>query len=275
MREILTAVNIDKTFEDKKVLENINVCLGEGELVSILGVSGVGKTTLFNILSGLTKPDMGSVSLYGDISYNPDNFSPKDIKENDDAYEMSTESEKTDITGQTGYLSYMLQKDMLLPHKTVIDNVALPLILGGVSKKEARTRAREHFARFGLEGTEKKYPNQLSGGMRQRAAFLRTYLCGKKVMLLDEPFSALDALTRKSIYEWYLEVMGNAGLSTLLITHDVDEAILLSDRIYIMKGCPASIGGEIVIKTDKQRNHAFTLTEQFLEYKREIEALLI
>jgi ABC-type nitrate/sulfonate/bicarbonate transport system ATPase subunit len=242
MREILTAVNIDKTFEDKKVLENINVCLGEGELVSILGVSGVGKTTLFNILSGLTKPDMGSVSLYGDISYNPDNFSPKDIKENDDAYEMSTESEKTDITGQTGYLSYMLQKDMLLPHKTVIDNVALPLILGGVSKKEARTRAREHFARFGLEGTEKKYPNQLSGGMRQRAAFLRTYLCGKKVMLLDEPFSALDALTRKSIYEWYLEVMGNAGLSTLLITHDVDEAILLSDRIYIMKGCPASIG---------------------------------
>ncbi|MCR5701921.1 MAG: ABC transporter ATP-binding protein [Lachnospiraceae bacterium] len=275
MKKILTAVNIDKSFDGKKILENINVCLGEGELVSVLGISGVGKTTLFNILSGLTKPDAGSVALYGDISYNPDKFSEKSIKENDDVYETSTEVEKTDITGQTGYLSYMLQKDMLLPHKTVIDNVALPLVLDGVGKKEARQRAREHFARFGLEGTEKKYPNQLSGGMRQRAAFLRTYLCGKKVMLLDEPFSALDALTRKSIYDWYLDIMGNVGLSTLLITHDVDEAILLSDRVCIMKGSPALIGGEIVIKTDKKRNHAFTLADEFIEYKRKIEAMLI
>ena len=262
MKEILRAEHIAKESPDKKVLGDISVTLHEGELVSLLGVSGVGKTTLFNVLSGLIRPDEGAVYLKENVKMSQKEPSPM------------THSGMTEITGETGHLSYMLQKDLLLPHKTVIDNVALPLILNGISKKEARLSAKEHFAQFGLEGTGKKYPSQLSGGMRQRAALLRTYLCGKNVALLDEPFSALDTLTRASVHEWYLKIMEEIHLSTIFITHDIDEAILLSDRIYIMKGSPAVIGAEIEIKEAKPRSQDFTLTEEFLRYKRMIKEML-
>ena len=229
MREILRAENIKKSYGDKAVLADISITLNEGELVSILGVSGVGKTTLFNVLSGIVEPDTGTVVL-----------------------------EDEDITGKRGMLSYMLQKDLLLPHKTVVDNVALPLTLSGVSKKEARDKASQLFDQFGLEGTEKKYPSQLY----------------KKVALLDEPFSALDAITRSSVQDWYLSVMSEIKLSTLFITHDIDEAILLSDRIYIMKGSPAVIDGELVISTPKPRTHDFMMTDEFLEFKKKIRDML-
>ncbi len=238
---ILKAENISRSFADKNVLDGITVTLDKGELVSILGVSGVGKTTLFNILSGLLMPDSGRVLLNGE-----------------------------DITGTTGHLSYMLQKDLLLEHKKVVDNVAMPLILKGMDKKEARERALEHFARFSLEGTQDMYPSQLSGGMRQRAALLRTYMCGDEVALLDEPFSALDTLTRSSIQQWYLKVMDEIRLSTLFITHDIDEAILLSDRIYIMGGSPARITAEIRIDNERPRDEGFILSDAFMGYKREI-----
>ena len=130
----------------------------------------------------------------------------------------------------------MLQKDLLFPFCTIEDNVALPLIVKGVKKKEARQQAGKYFAGFGLEGTQKKYPAQLSGGMRQRAALLRTYLFSGSVALLDEPFSALDMLTKQSVHGWYLDVMEQIRLSTLFITHDIDEAVLLSDRIYLLTG---------------------------------------
>lgn len=239
---ILQAEHITKAYGENQVLQNVSVTLQEGELVCLLGVSGVGKTTLFNILSGLTLPDSGKVLLEGN-----------------------------DITGKTGYLSYMQQKDLLLPHKTVLDNVALPLVLNGVKKREARERAAEYFSQFGLAGTEQQYPVQLSGGMRQRAALLRTYMCGDKVALLDEPFSALDTLTRTGMQEWYLKVMEEIKLSTLFITHDIDEAILLSDRIYIMSGNPASISAELVVEEPKPRSGEFLLSDPFMDYKRRIK----
>ena len=174
------------------------------------------------------------------------------------------------VTSTPGSISYMLQKDLLLPHKKVIDNVALPLVLKGVKKAEAREKANPLFAEFGLEGTQYQYPSQLSGGMRQRAALLRTYLSSSGVALLDAPFSALDTLTKASVHKWYLEVMQHIDLSTLFITHDIDEAILLSDRIYILNGTPGTIKDEIVIQERKPRAEDFALSEEFLEYKRQI-----
>ena len=182
--------------------------------------------------------------------------------------------EGQDITGTAGHISYMQQKDLLLPHKTVLDNVALPLILNGMKKKEARREADQLFERFGLSGTQEKYPDQLSGGMRQRAALLRTYMCGNKVALLDEPFSALDTITKSAMQEWFLKVMEDIQLSTVFITHDVEEAILLSDRIYIMSGSPAVISALLPITEKKPRDREFLLRDEFIEYKRKIKELL-
>ena len=171
-------------------------------------------------------------------------------------------------------LASSLQKDLLLPYKTIEDNVSLPLILKGVNKKEARETVRRYFEEFGLSGTEKKYPHQLSGGMRQRAALLRTYMFSSEVALLDEPFSALDTLTKREMHKWYLKVMEKIKLSTLFITHDIDEAILLSDRIYLLTGNPGVITHVIEIKEKRPRDEEFALTEEFLTYKKRILNLL-
>lgn len=238
---VLQVKGVSKAFGQEEIIRNISLELHEGELVSFLGVSGGGKTTLFNIIAGLSEPDEGAVYL-----------------------------EDENITGKPGKVSYMLQKDLLLPYRTIVDNVALPLIIRGMKKKEAREKASGYFEEFGLAGTEKKYPSQLSGGMKQRAALLRTYLFSEKVALLDEPFSALDMLTKGNVHEWYLDVMEKIKLSTLFITHDIDEAILLSDRIYLLTGRPGTITKEIIIDEPKPRRKDFNLTEAFLHYKREI-----
>ena len=270
MQEILRAEHITKAYGDKVVLDDININLNRGEIVCLLGVSGVGKTTLFNVLSGLMKPDSGRVLLR-----EHDSVIDMDIPKAGSSEEaMNADSISEDVTGISGRISYMLQKDMLLEHKTVLDNAALPLVISGMRKKAARDKAAEYFEQFEISGTEMKYPAQLSGGMRQRASLLRTYLCGNKVALLDEPFSALDTLTRTSLQEWYLKVMEEIDLSTIFITHDIDEAILISDRICIMKGSPAHITEEFVIDEPKPRGQDFMLTEQFLEYKRQIKGAL-
>ena len=237
----LIVKDVTFSYDQENIIEDINIELHDNEVVCLLGSSGGGKTTLFNVISGLRTPQKGKVLLDGE-----------------------------DITGQPGHISYMLQKDLLLPYRTIEDNVALPLIIKGEKKREARKKAGEFFDEFGLSGTQKKYPSQLSGGMRQRAALLRTYMFSKDVALLDEPFSALDTLTKSDMHRWYLDVMNKIHLSTLFITHDIDEAILLSDRIYLLTGKPGKITEEIVIKEPKPRRKDFNLTEEFLEYKRQI-----
>lgn len=237
----LVVSGVTKSFGDRTILQDISIEIHDHELVSLLGVSGGGKTTLFNVISGLIKPDCGQVFLDGE-----------------------------EITGKPGKVSYMLQKDLLLPYRTVEDNVALPLMIGGMKKKDARKKAAPFFEEFGLSGTEKKYPSQLSGGMRQRAALLRTYLFSDKLALLDEPFSALDTLTKSAMHRWYLDVMEQIHLSTIFITHDIDEAILLSDRIYILGGKPGKIIDEIRIEESKPRSNEFQLSERFLSYKKRI-----
>lgn len=160
---------------------------------------------------------------------------------------------------------------MLLPYFSVLDNVSLPLVIKGMKKKDARQKALPLFEEFGLCGTENSYPKELSGGMRQRAALLRTYLASDSgAALLDEPFSALDTITKSAVHEWYLEVMRKIQLSTLFITHDIDEAILLSDRIYILSGSPAKITEEIAVEQPKPRTNDFTLTAEFIELKKRI-----
>nr|WP_295682524.1 ABC transporter ATP-binding protein [uncultured Lachnoclostridium sp.] len=237
----LTIRNISKSFGEKEVLKDVSVVLKENELVCLLGVSGAGKTTLFNIIAGLLAPDCGEVMLEGN-----------------------------EVTNQAGNISYMLQKDLLLPYKTIEDNVSLPLIIKGMKKRDARNKVAEYFEEFGLEGTQKLYPASLSGGMRQRAALLRTYLFSDQVALLDEPFSALDMITKGKIHRWYLEIMEKIKLSTLFITHDIDEAILLSDRIYLLTGSPGQITKEIKIEEKRPRDDEFLLTSEFLNYKKEI-----
>ena len=243
--EKLEIRGVSKSFDGTSVLEDISIELNRGELVCLLGVSGGGKTTLFNIISGLLPPDRGQVLLDG-----------------------------ADITGRPGRISYMLQKDLMLPYRTILDNAALPLVLRGAKKSAAREEAAKLFPQFGLAGTEEKYPAQLSGGMRQRAALLRTYLFSQDVALLDEPFSALDTITKGAIHRWYLDVMERIRLSTLFITHDIDEAILLSDRIYLLSGQPGRITAELRIREPKPRREDFNLTPEFLEYKRQILSLL-
>lgn len=234
----LEVSHISKNFNGLEVIKDVSLTVGRNEFVSVLGVSGSGKTTLFNIIAGLEKPDSGSVTLDGKIGY-------------------------------------MMQKDMLLPWKRIIDNVSLPLILRGVKKLQARAAASKLFEMFGLAGHEMNFPNELSGGMRQRAALLRTYLISGEIMLLDEPFASVDAITRAKLHKWLTDTCRKLNLSVLLITHDVDEAIQLSDRVYVISDKPAFVND--VIATDFARSGADDVnsTPQYSAVRRRITESLI
>jgi len=238
MKKLFYCENITKNYSNEPVVKNINLELPEGGFISLLGPSGTGKTTLFNVLAGVDAPDAGRVILNGE-----------------------------DITGKSGKVSYMLQKDLLLENRTVIDNVILPLLIKGEKKKAAREKALEFFPMFGLSGYEKKYPSQISGGERQRAALLRTCMTHNSVILLDEPFSALDAITRRRMQKWYTQIAQHMKVSTLFITHDVEEALILSDTVYIMNGKPGIISNKAEIEYSRPRDTEFIISPEFAEKK--------
>lgn len=235
--------NVSKKYGKKCVLNDISISVKENTTVSILGSSGCGKTTLFNITSGLEKPDSGQIFIDG-----------------------------KDSTNQVGNVGYMQQNDLLLPYKTIIENVTLPLILSSISPNDTEEKIKDLFETFLISGTENKYPHELSGGMRQRAAFLRTYMHNKKILLLDEPFSALDSLTKTSLYSWFFDITKRLEITTLFITHDVDEAILLSDVVCIMSSKSNNITKCINIKNSKKSN--FSFSPEFACLKKEILSVL-
>ncbi len=236
--------NISKKYDKKRVLDKISISVKENTTVAILGASGCGKTTLFNIVAGLERADSGQIFVDGE-----------------------------DCTNQAGNVCYMSQKDLLLPYKTIMENVTLPLILSGTSKNDAEKEVKKLFETFLISGTENKYPHELSGGMRQRAAFLRTYMQKKQILLLDEPFSALDNITKTAMYSWYLNITKSLKSTTLLITHNIDEAILLADIIHIMSLSKHNITKSINIAGKK--NLDFIFSPEFIRLKKEIMDILV
>ncbi len=242
---ILEVINIKKSYPDLDTLEDISLSLKRNQFVSLLGPSGCGKSTLFNIISGLEPPDSGRIIINGQ-----------------------------DYNGRTGRVSYMHQKDLLLPWKNIMDNVCLPLFIKGENRKNSYRRAEKYFPEFGLEGFEKKYPFQLSGGMRQRAALLRTYLFADDIMLLDEPFGSLDAITRRNMQAWLLELFEKLDASVLFITHSIDEAIFLSDRIYLLSRRPAGVRKIFDIDIKRPRDNKIITSVGFNRLKEEIIQLL-
>ena len=218
--------SISKTLGMVHTLDNISLHVDQQEFVVILGPSGCGKSTLFNIIAGLIKPDKGQVFINHE-----------------------------DLTGKTGRISYMQQKDLLLPSRRVLDNVSIPLLLKGVSKQEARAQAGKYLPLFGLDEFADYYPGQLSIGMRQRAALLRTFLFSNEILLLDEPFASLDAITRRKMHLWLKDIQKHFHSSILFITHDIDEALFMADRIYVFSERPARIKEEIHLNSES--DHAF------------------
>ena len=238
--------NLTQTFVQKdsrlQVLDDLNFSVDAGEFVALLGPSGCGKSTLFNIISGLLAPDTGAVYL------------------ND-----------RHINGNTGDFAYMQQKDLLLPWRTVLRNVLVGPEIQGEPLDAARTEAKQRLTQLGLSGFENSYPMQLSGGMRQRVALVRTLLFRKELLLLDEPFGALDAMTRTVMQSILLDIWTEEQQTVLLITHDVEEALLLADKIYVLTARPATLKAEVPVPLARPRN----ITDAALiRLKRDLLALL-
>ena len=220
-------------------LAPVNLEIPQGKFVSLIGPSSCGKSTIFNIVAGLQPPTTGRVFIDGE-----------------------------DATGLIGRVGYMLQKDLLLPWRTVLDNVALGMEIRGVRMKDARERAMPLLARYGLGGFEHRYPGSLSGGMRQRAALLRTLLVDQDVVLLDEPFGALDAQTKGRMQEWLLQLFNDFGRTVVFVTHDVEEAIFLSDDIYVMASRPGRIIEKLPIDLPRPRSRAVVSSPRFVAMKK-------
>ncbi|GAA4553490.1 ABC transporter ATP-binding protein [Pseudonocardia xishanensis] len=228
--------DLEVSFGDLRVLDGVSLDVAPGEFVSVLGPSGSGKSTLFGVLAGLLVPDAGEVA--------------------------------------TGSVAYMPQKDLLFPWRSVLDNTSLGLEVGGMRRREARARALELFEPFGLRGFEHARPEEISGGMRQRAALLRTVVQDREVLLLDEPFGALDSLTRTAMQEWLEEVRARFGWTVLLITHDVREAVFLSDRVVVLSPRPATVRADLAVDLPRPRSLETITDPGFAAAEAELLAVL-
>jgi NitT/TauT family transport system ATP-binding protein len=242
--------NISKHFgaAPKRVaaLAGVDLSVDSGEFVTVVGPSGCGKSTLFNIVVGLTAPDEGG--------------------------ELYIDGKRQALDHLLGRVAFMPQRDMLMPWRSVLDNAILAAEIDGMPRAEARSRASAAFERFGLKGFEHHYPQQLSGGMRQRVALMRTFLFERDVMLLDEPFGALDALTRAMMQRWLLEVWNEFKRTVLFITHDIDEAIYLGDRVMVMSARPGRIKMEVRVPISRPRAPSILTAPEFVELKRNLLA---
>lgn len=225
------------------VLNQISLAVPNGKFVSIIGPSGCGKSTLFHVIGGLVKPDSGKILLHG-----------------------------KDVTGERGHISYVPQKPALFPWRSTLDNITLAREIAGMPIKAAREEAQAWLARAGLAEFAQAYPHKLSGGMQQRASFLRGLLAPQEVLLLDEPFSALDALTRSDMQRWLLDIWEENQRTVLMITHSVEEALMLSDSIYLFSSRPATVLHRIDVPFARPRTEQLLDDPRFLELKRDITA---
>ncbi len=241
----LEIVDVTKHFGteqgDLLVLDHVDLSVGHGEFVSIVGPSGSGKSTLFNIVAGLDRPTSGRIML-----------------------------DDMDVTGQRGSVAYMPQRDALLPWRSVLDNAVLAATVQGGDVAAARREAESLLDDFGLVGFGNALPATLSGGMRQRAALLRTVLWHRPIMLLDEPFGALDALTRAKLQQWLLHLWQRLDRTIVLVTHDVDEALLLSDRVYILTPRPGHVALDLAVSLPRPRRYDLVTSSAFAEHKKQL-----
>ena len=232
---------LSHAFAGRPAVDNVDLDVAPGEFVSIVGPSGGGKTTILKVLAGLIVPEQGIAEVNG-----------------------------VSAVGRFGVVAYMPQRDQLLPWRRALDNAILGAQIRGRDPSEARAEAQALFARFGLEGQERSWPSQLSGGMRQRLALLRTFLAGFDTLLLDEPFSALDALTRRSMHTWLQEVWLADQRTVLMVTHDVEEALLLSDRVLVLSPRPAKISAIIESPFTRPRASNVISAQEFVTAKAEV-----
>jgi len=241
----LSIRHLSHRFGNTVALDEINLDIAAGEFVCVLGASGCGKSTLFNVVSGLLKANAGRIALDGE-----------------------------DISGQPGRVGYMLQKDLLLPWRTVLGNITLGASLTTGASRQDRDRAAELATRYGLGDFLHHYPRGLSGGMRQRVALMRTLAAGRSLMLLDEPFGALDSQTRLGMQQWLLQVWREQKRTVLFVTHDVDEAIFLADRVVVMLPKPGRVGAAFQVDIPRPRTLDCLTEPAFVEIKRRVMALL-
>jgi ABC-type nitrate/sulfonate/bicarbonate transport system ATPase subunit len=241
--------SIQQSFPVKKqnesVLSNISLHVNDGEFVSIIGPSGSGKSTLFHIIGGLITPSAGEVWLDG-----------------------------VNVTGKKGLISYMPQQPALFPWRTIESNVVIAQEVAGESRSKALEKARVWLSKVGLGGYENELPHILSGGMQQRVSFLRALLSPQELMILDEPFGSLDALTRQDMQTWLLSIWEQNKRSILFVTHSIEEALFLSDRIYVLSNKPSTVLEELVIPFARPRQEAVMLEPEFQSLRLHIQALL-